>query len=618
MENRFGFKDFFLFVLLLVLIVSVWLAMKQYDRQWTDVRTLNTQVRQLTSEQAQTRNEVNALRRLVERGVRVTASSDSGHPEISNDPFVRMHEARQKPEFAEGDWLIDAFPANVAAITPHVYKDLYGRWVQGHVLEGLIGVDPETLEQEPHIAELWDMSEDGLTITFKLRRGVVFSDGHPLTSEDVVFSFELMNNPRLDNASERQFYSNIDSCTARGDYEVTFRMKEPHYMALGMAGGRAVLPKHFYSNYTIDEINRMPGLLMGSGPYRMPDPTSWTPGKLIELVRNERYWGPQPGLERIIFREVNNDIARLTMFRNGEIDRFLRAVPEQYVSLQSNPSIMERAQPLDYLEVPSGYNFIAWNQKRDGKPTVFADKRVRQAMTFLTPRQQICTEVYLGFATPVNGPFTPGSRQYNPTLETRPYDPDRGKALLKEAGLEDRNGDGVLEDAAGRPFRFKFMYPAGAVVYERGVLFLKDSYARAGIVLEPDPIEWSVFSTRLEQQEFDAVTMFWGGGAVEADVRQMFHSSQTIKGGDNFMNYFNPELDRIIDEARRTIDEDKRMTLWHEVHRILWEDQPYTFMLVRKTLDFIDRRVHNVQLLTTGVNERWEWFVPQGMQKWTK
>lgn len=620
MENRWTIKDVLVMVLLVAVIASIWIAMKQFDRQWDDVKMLKTQVDQLTSVQTRTNGQINELRDMIEKGVAinpnaVTPTKDGKQTDAMEvDPFARMKQARAAEGFAQGDWIIDAFGAKVAKITPHTYKDLYGRRVQDHVLEGLITLNPATLKYEPLIAKSWQVSPDGLEIRFQLRRNVTFSDGHPLTSADVVFSLELLQNPKLDNAAERNFYDNIESCEAIGEYEVLFKMKEPHYMALTMAGGRNVLPKHFYEKYTIEELNRHPGLLMGTGPYRAPDPTGWAPGKEIELVRNERYWGPQPGFDKVFFREIENDVARLTAFRNGEID-VLAAQPPQYDELLKDENVMKRSQAYAYDTVPTGYMFIAWQQKRDGEPTKFADKRVRQAMTYLADRQRICDEVMLGYAKPASGPFAPGSSQENTKIKAYPYDVAKGKALLKEAGWEDRNGDGIIENEKGEPFKFKFTYPSGSALYDRVVLMLKDGYGKAGIQMDLDPLEWSVFADRIDSREFDALTMRWGGGAVEADIRQMFHSSQIVPGADNFMTYVNSELDVIIDEARKTVDDEKRFKLWQHAHEILAEDQPYTFMMTSQALRLLDNRVKNIQIIKSGMNEKWEWFAPAPMQK---
>ncbi|MBI1369666.1 MAG: ABC transporter substrate-binding protein [Planctomycetes bacterium] len=699
MENKFGFKDFALFVLLVFLIVSVWLAMEQFDRQWDDVKLVNTQVNQLTAEQSKLRKNIEDLTRTIQQGVHVNpdhpATTQTSQDTGGYDPFTGVREARKKPDFAQGDWCIDVFASKVGIITALTYKDLYGRLIQSQILETLVTIDADTLEEVPLIAKSWKIDDNSkawkayhdkalakfggqadadanvyadqlktvletkekeggkpvagdspayaeavaaakeqwikkqidkdperipaTTITFELRKDVVFSDGVGLTSADVVFSFDLLNNPALDAASTRQFYDNIDTCKANGPYEVVFTMKEPNYLALGMCGGREVLPKHFYEKFTIDQINEKPGLLLGSGPYRLPDPENWAPGKPIELVRNERYWGPQGGFDKIVYKEIINDVARVTAFKNGEVD-MLAATPEQFEQLLKDKDLVARTQHYAYQAIPSGYMWLAWQQKRNNKPTMFADKRVRQAMTYLTERQRICDEVFHGYAVPANGPWPVGSKQADPSLKARPYDPVKGMALLKEAGWEDRNGDGVIEDKNGNPFKFKLTYPSGSADYDRIALFLKDSYARAGIVMELDPLEFNVLISRLEQQTFDAIILRWGGGAVESDIRQMFHSSQTNKGGDNVMNYISPELDKYIDLARSTVDPKERYPLWQKCHQILYEDQPYTFMVVQNSLRFFDKRIHNIVRNTQGINDppRNEWYVPTPEQKWGK
>ncbi len=682
MPNRFGLKDLLVVVLLLAVLVSVWLAMKQFDRQWDRMSALETQAQQLVAEQSATRRAVSELLELVESGA-VSAGAAQGTPTqvaddplSGHDPHARLEAARADPQFAEGDRVIDAFATKVGRITPLVTVDAYGRAIQDYVLEALLTTDPQTLETVPLLARSWTIQDNSeawqryvdaqtarpLTqeevraepgfpndgdaaaqaayvkerlaegrreadivsdpaappaswITFVLRRGPVFSDGVPITAEDVKFSFDLLMNPAINAPSVRQFYDNLKRCEVIDERTVRFAIKRPHYEALGHAGGRAVLPKHFYEKFTPEEINQNVGLLLGSGPYRMPDPESWRPGQPLELVKNERYWGVKPAPSKVVFREISNDPARLTAFRNGEVDVFA-AQPEQYEELLKDAELMSRSQAYAYDTVPTGYNFIAWNQRRQGQPTRFADKRVRQAMTFLTPREALARDVYLGYAKPAAGPFAPGSPQFDPSIVARPFDVAKGQSLLKEAGWEDRDGDGVLDHPQFGEFRLKLTYPSGSELVDRIVLYLKDAYARAGIVLEPDPLEFSILIERLDDQNFDAITLGWGGGAVERDLRQTFHSVQAVKGGDNFMSYVNPELDRIIDEARMTLDEEKRMELWRAAHRILFDDQPYTFLFNRQTLRFLDGRFRNVELVTAGLNERTEWFVPMALQRW--
>jgi peptide/nickel transport system substrate-binding protein len=220
---------------------------------------------------------------------------------------------------------------------------------------------------------------------------------------------------------------------------------------------------------------------------------------------------------------------------------------------------------------------------------------------------------------PSTGPFTPITEQCDKSVKPIPFDVDAGKKLLAEAGLKD-DGTGILKRPDGQPFRFTFTYPTGSPSMEKIVLTLKDAYAAAGIQMELDPLEWAVFTEKLNHKDFDAITLSWGGGSPEQDPYQMFDSSQSGADGDDFMNYANPKVDAVLRKARTTLDRDKRMPLWHEAQRLIYDDQPYMFLWFRKDLYFVDGRIKNVQGTPLGLpsSSRTEWYVPRPRQKWEK
>ncbi len=616
MENRFGFKDLVFTVLLLVIAISIWLAMKQADRQHAMMDAMKEQVQQLTSSQARMERVMNQLLEVVESGVVVSADPARNRPEqMEADPFERVKAAKVKPDYSLGDWCVDAFGATVSRITPLVSTDVYASVVQSYVLQTLATRDPDTLKWSPLLSKSWQISDDGLTITFQLRRGITFSDGEPLTSEDVIFTWDMINNEMLEAPRVRNYYDKIESVIATDEYEVIFSYKEPYFESFEMAASMEILPSHFYSGFSSEQINRRPGLLLGSGPYRLPSATNWSPGDQLVLVRNERYWGESPAFDRLIYREILQDVARLTTFRNGDIDVF-SAQPEQYVKMIEDEELLSQTQHYEYESPRSGYGFIAWNQMRNGKPTVFSDRRVRRAMTHMINRKRISDELLYGYGIIPTGPFNRLSNQYDQSVEPIPYDIDQALKLLEEEGYRSDEGDRLLKDASGNPLQFKLTYPAtqgGGGFWDKVMLLIKDDFARAGVVMELDSLEWAVFKEKLQNRDFDAISLAWSGG-VETDVRQMFHSSQIAEGADNFIHYVNPEVDRLIDLARSTVDEEKRMPLWRQVHRLLHEDQPYTFLYSRKSLMFLDDRIHNVQRVKLGLNDRDEWYVPGPLQ----
>ncbi len=623
MENRFTVKDFFFFLMLLVLLVTLLVTMYMIDRQWQKMSQMEAALREQAGDFRQLRQTYGKLARNITSGTGVVNSADSSAP-ASDVPaaFAQAKVVSELPDYAEGDWLVQAFGNALKTITPLVSSDVYASNVQSFVQESLLRRNSETLAWEGLIAASWQVSEDGLHFKFKLRPNVTFSDGVPLTADDVVFTYHFIMDSRIKAPRERAYYEKIASVTADGPHEVEFVFKEPYFDSLTLAGGMNILARHFYEPYLEEpeRFNQSKGLLFGSGPYRLTDPKAWTPDKgVVELERNPRYWGPvQPSFNRIIWKIIENETARLTSYRNGEIDTYSAQAREYKKRLLKDKQLMARSQNFEYLPPTTGYRYIGWNQKRRGKPTRFADKRVRQAMTYLTDKQRIVDEIMLGYGEPAVGPFNPQGKQHAPDLKLRHLDIKKAKDLLKQAGYEDRNGDGLLEDKTGKPFRFELVYPQGSEQYTSLVLFLKDAYARAGVQLVPKPTEWSVMIDLLDKKDFEAISLGWSA-SLESDLYQIFHGDQTKNNGDNFIHYHNPKLDKLIEEARSTVDEDKRMPIWQAAEQILYEDQPYTFLTRSQSLVLIDKRMKNVRVTPTGLNVTdmpIGWYVPAAEQKY--
>ncbi len=641
MENRLGAKDLILFVLILLLAGMVALAMKQYDRQWAALQDLNHKLDEQSRDLA-------SVRRQLDRGVSVAnAGPVPVERPVGGDPSARVRAATTMPGYAAHDWYVAAGP-NSDKLTPLVSGDAFAASIQARVLEQLVIRDPVTTEYVPllalpgwtvedHIADYHkfvdpkvaagakedDVCKDPacpcpIRVTFQLRPNVTFSDGVPMTADDVVWTFNWAMNRDVEAPRARSALEKIRRVVRTGDNGVTYEFAQPFFDPIGLAGDSYVLPRHFYEPIGPEKFNKSTGLLMGSGRYKFatdPRQKQWTPGNSVELVRNDRYWGEPASLDKLVYKIIGSDLPRLTAFTNGELDVF-GANPVQHKSLLANPDVMARAQHLEYDTPSAGYRYIAWNQQRNGKPTRFADKRVRQAMTMLCDRKRICDDVLLGQASVVTGPFNRLGKQNDPAIQPWPFDVDRARALLKEAGYSD-DGSGTLRGPDGQPFVIKVTYPLGSTVYDRVMLSFKDSFAKAGVTFEPDRLDWSVFSQRLKDRDFDAISLGWTAG-LEDDIYQMFDSSQIADKADNFMSYHNDQLDAAIRQARQTLDPAVRLPLWRKCHAILHEDQPYTFLFASKTLTFVDKRFANVQLVPLGLNDVAEWYVPTGQAKWVK
>ncbi len=509
----------------------------------------------------------------------------------------------------EGDWMIWGFRVEPKTLNQiNVDGDIYSRWITTpHIFEPLMVYDFDDVTLKPLLAESYEISDDGLEITFQLRDNVRFSDGVPITADDVIFTYETIINPKVDAADIANMYVDVEKAVKVNERVVKFTMKRPYFKALEILSfwDIGIYPKHIYEFEDAQQFNKRVSEPIGSGPYAFE---KWDTGQQIVLRRNENYWGPKPKLKKVIYKFVLNPIAAVQALRSHEADVIIPE-PDQFSDLANYDEFKKEFDCLAYWNPGAPFYYLGWNQDTP----FFKDKRVRLAMTHIINRQEIISKLLKGQGEMITGPFYIKGPQNDPDIRPWPYDLDRSKELLDEAGWVDSNSDG-LRDKDGVAFRFKFMYSSASALYERLAKLLKDEAAKVGIEMIADPYEWSVLMPRLSDRKFEAMVMGWGGDIIE-DNYQIFHSSQKGKRGSNYVGFDNAEADRLLEKIRRTMDEQERNKLCHELHRILHEEQPYTFLFARPTFRLVDKRFKNVKIHTLGLNYL-EWYVPKEKQRY--
>lgn len=654
MQNRFGLKDFVVVVLLLAVGVSVWLGMVSNDRKWkrflqqaeklgtieqqsiqTD-RRVESQARTSAAMFDEVKDRLEAIEARLQAGVLAVTPGEGGglasdgrtgdretprpargardtswaRPGVEIAWFTEYglaNDPRNAPGFREGGEFTEIFEAQMVKITAVLAEDTYARRVADLVCESLAEYNSKTLRLEGALAEAWQMDPKGLWLRVKIRDVARFSDGQPVTAEDVRWTFhEYIMNPELETESLRSILGRIEKVEVVSERVVEFTFTQPDAYNMANALGFYVLPKHFYSRFTPSQINQSTGLLMGSGPFRLRelDPSNqWTPGRDVVLVRNEQYWGPRPALAGMRFRSIQDELARLTAYRNGEGDMIMPSSP-QFVAVTAESGWNDRNYSLKWVNMRSGYSFIGWQTgPRNGRLTPFHDRRVRLAMTMLLDREAMIRDIWAGIGEVAVGANNVGPAR-DPSIKPWPFDPDRAKQLLSEAGWRDRNGDGILENERGEPFTFEFTRSSGGQISERIGKFVVDSYARAGIRVTQRAVDWSQFDQILKTRDFDAITMGWSASAPESDLTQIWHTASIERQGHNFIQWRHPDQDRLIEAIRSELDFDRRMKLFHEFGRLLHEEQPYTFVRVPPWLRFIKKDYGNVHTYETGLETR--------------
>ncbi len=532
-----------------------------------------------------------------------------------------------------GGTLRRCFSSEPQNLNPITGKDLYEKYVNEYVFEYLIELDVATGELEGVLAERWEISDDGLTITFHLRPEACFSDGHPVTAEDVVFSYRLVRNPEIDARSLASYLSKCERCEAVDEHTVRFVWKEKYFKVAESSGNIfPILPKHLYEKHVevdpeadeadVKHFNDLVQGFVGTGPYVFQ---SWKTGRLITLVRNPKYWGKPRAFDRITFQIINEEQASVQAFLSGDID-YLSITPEWRNKLQDHPGHADRHEfeIYRYSSPAGGYSFIGWNnatyevvEKADGSTErvarphpLFSDWRVRRAMTHLIDRRALLKYLYFNVGKVATGPFWSQSPQYPPEVEPWPYDRDEAERLLAEAGWKDRDGNGWLENEAGKRFEFEWTMPSGHQQTMDLARIIKEEFRRSGIDVRTQFVDWPVFVRTLDSRDFDAVILAWGGsGALEKDPYQIWHSDAVADQGHNFVTFRNEKADRLIEDARSEMDFERRTRLFREFHRLLHRLQPYTFFIERESLRVVRTRLRNVKVHKLGMDPE-EWWIP--------
>ncbi len=509
----------------------------------------------------------------------------------------------------DGDWLVWAMRVEPKTLNQiNVDNDIYSRWITvKNIFEPLMEYDFDEVKLKPLIAESCEVSKDGLEITFRLRDDIHFSDGVPVTVDDVIFTYQTVIDPNVDAANLANMYVDVDRVEKVSDRAVKFYMRRPYFKAQEVLSfwDIGIYPKHIYEYKDARQFNQRVSNPVGSGPYVFE---RWDTGSQTVLRRNENYWGPKPRIKKVIYKFITNPIAAVQALRSHQVDLIIPE-PDQYADLVKDVEFNREFNCLDYWSPGDPFYYIGWNEDTP----FFSDARVRLAMTLSIDREQIVSELLKGYGELVTGPFYIKGAQNNETVKPWPYDPEMAKSLLDKAGWLDRDGDGI-RDKDGIPFRFKFLYSVESDVYTRLASLLKDELAKIGVDIMPDPYEWSVLIPKITDRQFEAMVMGWGGDIIE-DQYQIFHSSQVGNRGSNYVGFRNAEADALMEQIRITIDLAESDALCHQLHRLLHEQQPYTFLFTRPTFRAVDKRFQNVNIHKLGLNYL-EWYVPKEKQRY--
>jgi peptide/nickel transport system substrate-binding protein len=452
--------------------------------------------------------------------------------------------------------------------------------VTGVIFSGLTRLDNH-MQPQPALAESWDVSQDGTQLTFHLRQDVMWHDGQPFTTQDVLWSYNMLKRISAENTAMLHIQEHIRTVEVADPVSYTVRFTlDQRYSPILSDLSLPILPSHILSGTAPDKLasssfNSKP---IGTGPFAY---NAQELGQSVSLKANEHYYGGGPLVQQVIFLVGNNDAAEQAV-RDGTL-----------LLSQLSPSSAERlvsegkgARGGSYDEL--GYDYIAFNLR---DTHVFSDTRVRQAFSYALDKQGLAFAATGSGADPVWSDVNKASWAYNPDVVQLNGKPDEARRLLAEAGWADTNGDGIVEKN-GKPLEVSLYLRSDNETRRKAADAMVEPLARVGFRLKVQPAD---FSTSILAHispnsqlpfDFDAVMLGWTRTISDPDSFALFHSSQIpTQAAPNLLNipgFQAPEFDSLSIQGRSTYDFDQRRDLYARMQNIIADQLPYYYLWAEK------------------------------------
>ena len=460
----------------------------------------------------------------------------------------------------QGGTFVRNLGAEPTSLHPITSTDLYSSYVKQLVLDTMLDRSSSTYDWIPRLAEKWEISKDGKVFTFFLRPGATFHDGKPVTAEDVKFSFDAIFEPKYEAAHLIPYYDGIDKEKTEivNPTTIKFFAKTKYYKNFDSIATMYIIPKHIYSD--VEKSKKMNNTLVGSGPYMMD---KLERGQRLILKKfdkwsaaNDKNWKGSFNYQTLDFKFIKEENVEIERIKKGDLDH-ISLTAEAFVK-KTEGDVWGKTVFKKQVQnsAPKSYGFIGWNFRKE----LFKDRDVRVALAHLMNRDEMNKKFRYGMSDLATGPTYLKSEYANSAVKPILYDPKKAQVLFSKAGWKDSDKDGVLDKTVdGKKVSFKFTMIYANKDNEKYWTMYKEDLKKAGVDMELKYMEWNSFLKLVDDGNFDAVTLGWGGGDIDWDPKQIWHSSSAVVGGSNFINYKNPDVDKLIDEAREIMDKKPRI-----------------------------------------------------------
>jgi len=482
-----------------------------------------------------------------------------------------------------GGTLVEGIAGNPYAVNPILCQgNPVDQDIASLVFTGLMRID-EHSEIVPDLAERWELSSDGLVYTFYLRQDVVWHDGAPFTSRDVIYTVSVMQDTDYQGASYLADMWRTVVVEATDDYTVRFQLREPFapfldYTVIGL------LPAHILGSVSVDALaeSQYSGTPVGTGPFRVMELSV----QRAILTVNADFYRPRPFIDRIEFLFYPNEQALFAARSRGEIMSIARVLPEHLAQVERDEDLTL------YSAALSGYNVVFLNLDRG----FFQDSAVRQSLMWAIDRQQIVDDLAAGQGIVLDSPVLPYSWAYFTDVFHYGYDPKLAVETLERADWYDRDNDGVRERG---PFRLEFTLATNEDDPTRVAIAqaISEQVAEIGVKVNLEFVSWDeLIGQRLRLRRYDAVLSGWQDLPFDPDPYPFWHSSQATEEGLNFANYISERADYMLENARSTSDREQRQQMYWQFQDLFSSDVP-SLLLYQPVYSYaVDTTVKDVQV----------------------
>jgi peptide/nickel transport system substrate-binding protein len=448
------------------------------------------------------------------------------------------------------------------------------------VYDALIATDLRN-QAQPQLAKEWSASADGKVWTFKLNEGATWHDGQPLTAEDVAFTYNMINGFEA-FALIKSYTSLLSKAEAPDATTAVLTFEQPVANTDERFSSVYILPKHIWEKFSDEKAaTEFENLeMIGSGPFKLAEFKS---GEFTRLTANKAHYLTPPKIDEVIFKVYNNDDAMVQALKSGEVD--LITPPSTVVrTLQSESNIkVEIGKALDLTDIifntTDPKNCPPDVGKCTGHPAL-RDVKVRQALAYATDKQALIDTVLLGLGAPGLTLVMPGHGDgFAKDVADYPFDLEKAKQTLEDAGYKDSDGDGIREMPGdpSKPLNFRFSFPSdqAAATGPRFFETLRDQWKQAGVEITLQAMEADALTAVCcPAFDFDVIRWGWGAG-VDPSSLLYIATTDEIPTGNSETGYSNPEYDALFKEQEITVDKAKRNEILHKMQEILVRDVPY-------------------------------------------